>query len=72
MFNDLLVSALMLVVSFGVKWFFTLIGFEVSAEVFNALVGAIVTWLIAQLGLGLTVKAFPGLVKRGVLAERSK
>ncbi len=36
---------------------------------FNAIVAGIVSWLLARLGLGLAVKAFPGAVKRGLLKE---
>jgi len=70
MFTELLKSVLLLVVSFGVKWFFALIGVEIAPEVFNAIVAGIVAWLIAQLGYGLTVRfLLPRAVERGFLNE---
>jgi len=44
--KTLLQAALTLVVGFGLKWFFALIGFEVDEATLNALVGAIVAFLL--------------------------
>jgi uncharacterized protein YacL len=51
MLNELLKAALVLVVSFAIRWFLTLIGVEIDPELFNTLVAAIVTYLLALLGL---------------------
>jgi uncharacterized protein YacL len=51
MLNELLKSALVLVIGFVLKWFLALIGVEIDPELFNTLVAAIVTYLLALLGL---------------------
>jgi uncharacterized protein YacL len=51
MLNELLKAALVLVVSFAIRWFLALIGVEIDPELFNTLVAAIVTYLLALLGL---------------------
>jgi hypothetical protein len=50
MFDELVKSALVLLVSFALKWFFALINFEIDLAVFNALVGAIVLYFLTLLG----------------------
>lgn len=71
MLNELIESVLLLVVALLLKIVFAAIGIEIDEVVFNTIVGAIVVWLMAKLGLGLAVKGlakvFPGAVKRGLL-----
>ena len=69
MLSELYKSVLTLLVSFAVRWFFALIGIEISDETFFAIVGAIVVWILKQLPYELTVRVFPGAVKRGLLKE---
>ena len=49
--QELLQAALTLVVAFTVRWFFQLIGVELDDATFAALVGAIVTYLLALFGI---------------------
>ena len=58
--NELIAAALVLVVRFGLVWFFGLIGLELDEAILNAIVGAIVSWLLAQFGLALLRKV-PGV-----------
>lgn len=69
MLSELLKSALTLVVAFGVRWFFAAIAVEIDDVLFNSIVAGIVVWLMVQLGHGLTVRAFPKAVERGLLKE---
>jgi len=69
MLTELLKSALTLVAAFVVRWFFALIAVEIDDVLFNSIVAAIVVWLMAQLGYGLTVLALPRAVDRGFLKE---
>ena len=50
MLSELVKGALVLVIGFALKWFFALVGFVVDEAVFNALLGAIVTYLLALFG----------------------
>ena len=61
MYTDLLLAVLTPIVAFGLKWFFTLIKYEVDAERFNALVAAIVTWLVVSFLGGVAHQANPSL-----------
>lgn len=67
MFSELLKSVLMIVIAFGVRWFFALINVPIDDTVFNSIVAGLVTWLMAQLGYGVTIRLLPGLVSRGLL-----
>lgn len=46
--KKLVEAVLVPIVAFAVRWFFALVGFEVSDDVLFALVGAIVSWILAQ------------------------
>lgn len=59
MLDELLKSALVLGVSFAVRWFFTLIGLELNDATFAAIVGAIVTYFLALFGYEATRKVAP-------------
>ena len=69
MLNNLIESVLLIAVAFAVRALFAAIGVTLDEATFNAIVAGIVSWLLARLGLGLAVKAFPGAVKRGLLKE---
>ena len=49
--QELLQAALTLVVAFAVRWFFSLIGFEIDDAIFNTLVAAIVVYLLQLFGV---------------------
>ena len=49
--QSLLQSALTLVVAFGVRWFFALIGVEIDDTLFATLVAGIVVWLLQLFGV---------------------
>lgn len=49
--NDLLKSALVLVVSFGLKWALALIKVEIDDVLFNTLVSGIVVYLLSLFGV---------------------
>jgi hypothetical protein len=51
MLNELLKSALVLVISFLLKVALAAIGVEIDPVLFNTLVAAIVAWILAQLGV---------------------
>ena len=51
--NELLQSALVLVVAFGLKWFLGLIGIEIDEAQFGSFVAAIVAWLLSLFGLNV-------------------
>lgn len=55
--SQLLQAALTLVVSFGLRYLFSLIGFSLDEAVFNALVAAIVTALIGLFLVKATARA---------------
>ena len=59
--QELVASALTIGVAFAVRWFFSLIGFELDDALFNALVGAIVVYLLHLFGIEILragVRAF--------------
>jgi len=62
--KELLQAALTLVVAFGVRWFFSLIGFELDEATFIALVGAIVAYLMGIFTLKLGYAAKNAIMKR--------
>ena len=49
--QELLQSALTLVVAFGVRWFLTLIGVEIDPTLFATIVAGIVVWLLGLFGV---------------------
>jgi uncharacterized protein YacL len=51
MLNELLKAALVLVVGFALRLALAAIGIEIDPELFNTLVAAIVTYVLALLGL---------------------
>lgn len=59
MLNELLKSALVLVVSFAVKWLLALIGVVIDDAVFNSLVAGLVTYFLTLFGLAGAAKAAP-------------
>lgn len=59
MLDELLKSALVLVISFAVRWFFALIGLELDDSTFAAIVAAIVTYFLALLGYEGARRAAP-------------
>ena len=69
MVNELVKSVLVLVIGFLLKLAFAAIGFEMDPAVFLALVGAIVVWVLTQLGMATLRAVFPGAVKRGLLKD---
>lgn len=73
MLNDLIKSALVLLVSFAVRWFFAQIGVQIDDASFNTLVGAIVVWLLGLFGWNLTKAALnkvaPKLFTNGLLSH---
>ena len=60
--QELLQAALTLVVAFGVRWFFGLVGFEIDDALFNTLVAAIVVYLLQLFGVEV-LRAVPGVRK---------
>jgi len=58
--KELVAAALVLVVRFGLVWFFGLIGLELDEAILNSIVAAIVAWLLALFGLELAGKV-PGV-----------
>ena len=46
--KKLIEAVLVPLIAFAVRWFFQLIGFEISDEVLLGIVGAIVAWILAQ------------------------
>lgn len=59
MLNELLKSALVLVVSFAVKYVLGLIGVTLDEAVFNSIVAGLVTYFLSLLGLEAAVKFAP-------------
>jgi hypothetical protein len=53
MLNRLLESALVLVVSFAVRWFFDLIGVAIDEATFNSIVAGLVALLLGLFGVDL-------------------
>jgi len=51
MLNELLKAALVLVVSFLLRFVLTAIGVQIDEVLFNTIVSAIVVWVLAQLGV---------------------
>jgi len=49
--TELLQAALVLVVSFGVRWFLALINVEIDEQLFATIVAAIVAWILALFGV---------------------
>lgn len=60
--NKLLQSALTLVVAYGLRWFFGVIGVELDEGLFAAIVAGIVAWLLGMFG----VEVARGLKVRGI------
>jgi ribosomal protein L12E/L44/L45/RPP1/RPP2 len=63
MLNELLKSALVLVVSFALKVVLTALGVDIDPELFNTLVAAIVAWVLAQLGVEVAKAKAPKYFK---------
>lgn len=63
MLNELLKAALVLVISFVLKWFLALIGVEIDPELFNTLVAAIVAYVLALLGVEVAKAKAPKYFK---------
>lgn len=59
MLNELLKSALVLVVSFAVKWLLALIGVVIDDAVFNSLVAGLVTYFLTLFGLAGAARVAP-------------
>lgn len=59
MLDELVKSALVLLVSFAVKWLFTLLGLEIDPATFNAIVAAVVAYLLGLLGYEAVRSAAP-------------
>ena len=59
MLNELLKSALILLISFALKFLLGAIGVEIDPVLFNTLVAAIVAWILAQLGMEAAYKFAP-------------
>ena len=47
-FKKLIEAVLVPLIAFALRWFFALIGFELSDEILFGIVGAIVAWILAQ------------------------
>lgn len=63
MLNELLKAALVLVVSFVLRIVLAAIGVEIDPVLFNTLVGAIVVWILAQLGVEVAKAKAPKYFK---------
>lgn len=63
MLNELLKSALVLVLSFAVRWFFALIQVEIDDATFNAIVAGLVTYILSLLGLEVAKARAPKYFK---------
>lgn len=63
MLNELLKAALVLVVGFALKTLLAAIGVEIDPELFNTLVAAIVTYILALLGVEAAKAKAPGYFK---------
>lgn len=61
MLTELLKSALVLVVSFGVRYLFAALKVEIDDALFNTLVSAIVTYILALAGVEVAFRAAPSL-----------
>ena len=61
MLNELIKGALVLVVGFALKWIFALVNFPIDEATYNALLGAIVAYLLALFGLEGVKKIAPKL-----------
>jgi hypothetical protein len=59
MLNELLKSALVLLVSFAVKYILGLIGVVLDEATFNSIVAGLVTYFLSLLGLGVAAKFAP-------------
>lgn len=59
MLNELLKSALVLVVSFAVKYMLVLIGVELDEAVFNSIVAGLVTYFLSLFGIGVAASFAP-------------
>jgi len=61
MLTELLKSALVLVVSFAVKYVSNLIGVQLDEATFNSIVAGLVTLFLSLLGVELAFRAAPSL-----------
>lgn len=60
--KDLLQAALVLVVSYGLKWLLALIGVTIDEALFNTIVAAIVAYLLALFGVEVArARKVPGI-----------
>jgi hypothetical protein len=59
MLNELLKSALVLVISFALKYGLAAIGVEIDPVLFNTIVTAIVVWILAQFGMEAAYRFMP-------------
>lgn len=60
MLNQLLTSALVLVISFVIKYVLALIGVVLDEGTFNAIVAGLVTYFLALFGLESAARVAPG------------
>jgi multisubunit Na+/H+ antiporter MnhE subunit len=63
MLDELVKTVLVILVGFAVRWLFTLTGVEIDEATFNAIVGAIVVYLLALLGYAGARKLRPSLFR---------
>jgi hypothetical protein len=69
MLDPLVIAAFVTIVAWLIGLGTTALGIPLAPEILNALAGAIVAYLLAQLGLGIAKRTiFKALVKRGILA----
>ena len=61
MLSDVIRNVLLVVVGFALRALFTALGVEIPDELFYTLVGAVVAWILAQLGFEFAIK--PGVNK---------
>jgi hypothetical protein len=63
MLNELLKAALVLVVSFLLRFALVAIGIEIDPVLFDTIVTAIVVWILAQLGVEVAKSLAPKYFK---------
>lgn len=59
MLNELLKSALVLIVSFGVRYLLTLINVVIDEATFNTIVAGLVTYFLSLFGLEVAARFAP-------------
>jgi hypothetical protein len=72
MLDPVVQSAFVVIVAWLLKLLAGALGFPLDEQTLYTLAAAIVAYLLSKLGLGLTRKAFPGAVKRGLLSESDR